>query len=1738
MAEFKLGRIRFVWKGDWAPLSSYYKDDIIRNGANTYVCIKGHTSPALFTADQNEYWNKVSDGVEWKGDWSLSTYYKVSDIVKYGGYLYICNTAHTSVNNVEDGLEVDAGSDSTTSKWDLFAEGFDYKADWLPNNRYKVNDVVKYNGTVYICTEEHVSGSVNEGIEQDLVLNSQGETIAGSRWNIFSEGFYWREDWEINTRYKKNDVVRYGGSIYVCNVGHNSAATVAIGLEADLVTDGAGTLLAGSKWDYLHRGIEFLGNWNSTTVRYKRNDVVKYGGGIWICVTPHNPQSTFTADESKWNQFVEGLEFEDSWNPLENYQPGDFVTYGGYSYVSKTNHTASKPSESTTNWSLFTTGFNWRGDYDDDADSSGTDYRVGDVVRLGGYTYLCIEDHLYDDELALNPSYTGYRPSTFDNTAYWVRLNSGIEWKNAWSNADYYDEGDAVSYGVNSYICIKPHTSDQIVDQNRPDQDVTGEFWNILSGGPESGNLTTLGDIVYYGGAGPTRLPVGQPGQVLRVNNAGNAPEWAYLGAINNVYYVAETGIDAPAPSYGTTLDRPFRTVRYAAEQIEKGALNPASTRLLELNKAFIQAEIVEWVDYQVTNNIAPFTSGFTYDKALCKRDMGILVDAIIHDLRKGGNVKSRAAALAYFDGATSYITGQEGETVAAISYGIDVIDAVLTNFDPAQNYQTLNSVVGPITQFKDVSLVEETTAQATIESLLGIVTSAITAGNTNSVPVQLKINNSIFVKTGRYLEVLPIVVPELTAIIGDELRSTRIEPAGSLISSTDVPYSIAGINNLGSNISALLSGDNDGSGLSDGLSSFSSEILNTSVTVADSAVAADAANLAQQIADYISWGENGPVGDSTTPAMTGSNTPNTAEEYTKAVEVIEKNRTYLVEEVIGFIAATYPGYVYDESKCRRDVNRYIDAIKYDLIYTGNYKSLRAAQHYVNALNGSIEQDMFYMRNGTGLRNCTVQGLTGILGTPNIYGTSRPTAGAFVSLDPGWGPTHTDAWILNKSPYVQNVTTFGTGCIGLKVDGALHDGGNDSIVANDFTQILSDGIGYWVTNLGRSELVSVFTYYNHIGYLAENGGKIRATNGNNSYGDYGSVAEGVDVTETPVVGIVDNQAFDAVVYNVITNGTQILTFEFLNAGQDYTTSTTAIKTITDVGPVDFNRVSGTYNNVSGTSNGSGTGQEFTVDITDTGVAQLTLTKGGTGHVIGDIITIPASAVGGAGLNITAEVATVGNATEWTVTGEGFNAAISASNVVDGGVFEVRLLETDVNLDSTLDFGGAGYLDATNVGQGGTNTSITISNTDVRIGSQYLGMAVFITAGKGAGQYAKISSYNSGTKIANVIKFSDGTAGWDHVVPGTAIETLLDDTTVYSIEPAIVFAAPPSGLYADTAKGRAYVEDGKIVRITIFDPGQGYVTAPVLTIVDPNNTIEVPHTVRIADGVLTQPTWSNRGVAMATAQAEVVGDGYMDRYQNGVYIKVKNLSSIPKPGSNIEFDGLPGSFFKLVSVTQLTGLGPYAARLQVSPEMSITDAPEHLEGVTLRIRYSQVRLTGHDFLDIGTGNFGETNYPGIPIQLPIPERETNDFGGGRVFYTSTDQDGNFRVGELFSVEQSTGIATLNADAFNISGLQELQLGNLELGGTGASINEFSTDGTFTANSDNIVPTQKAIRTYIQSQIGGGAGELNVNSITAGVIQISTNEITTITGVPINALQKINFQKGIDGHPLAMNFYLNQ
>ena len=136
-------------------------------------------------------------------------------------------------------------------------------------------------------------------------------------------------------------------------------------------------------------------------------------------------------------------------------------------------------------------------------------------------------------------------------------------------------------------------------------------------------------------------------------------------------------------------------------------------------------------------------------------------------------------------------------------------------------------------------------------------------------------------------------------------------------------------------------------------------------------------------------------------------------------------------------------------------------------------------------------------------------------------------------------------------------------------------------------------------------------------------------------------------------------------------------------------------------------------------------------------------------------------------------------------------------------------------------------------------------------------------------------------------------------------------------------------------------------------------------------------------------------------------------------------------------------------------------------------------IQIRSNYSNIRLTGHDFLSVGVGNTVTSAYPNVNNALTIQAQETGSANVGRVYYTSTDQDGNFRVGSYFAVNQATGAATLNASAFNLSGLTSLRLGSIGAQ-VGELISEFSSDGTLSANSNAKVPTQQAVKTYVDSK----------------------------------------------------------
>lgn len=1727
MAEFKISRIRYTWQGNWDAGSAYKPDDVVRYEGKAYVCLVQHTADNDFYTDLNfvntdvpplavPKWELMFDGFAWKGAWAFDTFYSVGDLAKYHGITYVCTESHTSASDME-GFETDL------SNWAVYLQGESWQGVWSPATYYVLRDQVRANGIVYRCIISHTSQPTNPlGIEPDVIAN---------RWEIVADTDAWRGEWTSDTRYRASDIVLHGGITYKCITGHTSDAY----LEMDQ-----------SKWEVIHSGIDYKADWeaqeinnNPTGTRYKINDVVKFGGDLFICIGNHTSGSVW--DDNYWSLWQPGFEFDNIWAGGIYYQPGDVVRYGGYLYVSKTVNNGKTPSTEPDNWSLASKGYRMAGEW-----TSTEPYVVGDVVNYGGYLYSAVETSV------------GEQPAvgTATNTDYWEVTIPGSDWQGIWQSTRTYKIGELVTWISKTYRCINVHFSEAA---NRPDLDVTYTYWELVVVGDSANRLRNIGDIKIYTEGATTNVPIGFKGSVLKSTNG--KPQWGALLESEKVYYVSPDGTDSP--ENGTTLASAWRTIRYACDQI------------------------------------------------------------------------------------TGYAT--------------------------------------------------------------------------------------IYVKTGLYQEILPIRIPSFVAIVGDELRGAVVEPAPTLVDPSDIPYSLSAMNYLKSTMQSIIQNQP--------LGTLYTEIpQDVSLPVSTPTTAGYVEANLQIIINMLEL-EN-------EPEMVGTNTATTDADRLKAIDIIASNKQFLIEQVIGYIQDTFNSYSFDTVACSRDVSRYIDALMYDLEYPGNYKSIEAARYYLHATDGELNasQDMFLMRDGTGIRNMTLRGLIGTL-TPSTTDPvlRRPTGGAYTAFDPGWGPDDDTAWVGTRSPYIQNVTNFGTCCVGLRLDGDLHNGGNKTIVSNDYTQVLSDGIGIWVSKDARTEAVSVFTYYNHIGYLADFGGKIRATNGNNSYGTYGSVSTDVNPTEIPITATVNNRSYEASVQQVFCSDNGIEKIFFSNAGQSYSSAT------------------------------------------------FTITGGGTGvSVVGDEIR-------------------------------------------DGAVSEVRIVDPG---DSSA-AGGGSYVYTTNNAQNGTSTAITLAASDQNLEANYLGMRIFIRAGTGAGQYGYIYAYDDVSKIATIYKETTDTIGWDHINAGTTTASILDTSTVYSLEPRVTFSSPGATVtagtlpatknwtsicYGDVSGGRfvavstdvsgvtftagttaayssngvswtvstlpaaakwtavaygnglyiaisqsgigAYSEDGitwtetalpdrawtsltfnegkfvamsdgsyvsaytddgvswtqvvmpdgadwssitygkgkfvavaysdssltttaysndgitwgigsfaggasciaygqgkfiafdgatlgdtvfwsengtswnsltlpvakewksvtyghgkfvavaagstvglmsddginwvdtpslgsetkwrsiafgnpinsgkfvavaggtggsnaaaviatgattqarvtvvsgRISAINIWEPGSGYTSAPVMTLTDPNNTSNVAVTVRLNNGVIGNPSFINRGSGYQTnsSSATITGDGFKDEYQLGKYLVVSNLSRLPSPGDNLNVDGINDYTYKVTAVETLSGTAPnIEARITFIKAFNRAEAPEHGTTVNIRQAYSQVRITGHDLLDIGLGNFEQTNYPDTLYPngtVAAPENELVERNGGRVFYTSTDQFGNFRVGELFAVEQATGTVTLNAEFFELQGLEELRLGGVSVGGTGVVIREFSTDSTFTADSNNIVTTQRAIKAYLTSRVSGGGSDAITGGVTAGTVIVGPNKFDGTGGTPIQVPVNVNFKGGVDGMMLAMPYFVKR
>ena len=220
----------------------------------------------------------------------------------------------------------------------------------------------------------------------------------------------------------------------------------------------------------------WAGEYNSATV-YELNDVVKYGGNVYVYTYTLAEAGNTPTDTNYWALMISGLKFEGVYANGTAYQPGDGVAYGGVVYIAVA-ATTGNPPPNATYWSQFADGIQYEGAY-----SSGTAYQPNDVVTYGAKVFIASQ------------ATTGNLPT---NATYWDLLVDGISAEGVYNSGTAYTPGDLVAYGANIYKCILASTGNIPTNATYFSTFIT----SIQNAGAwASGTTYYLGDLVTYGGA-------------------------------------------------------------------------------------------------------------------------------------------------------------------------------------------------------------------------------------------------------------------------------------------------------------------------------------------------------------------------------------------------------------------------------------------------------------------------------------------------------------------------------------------------------------------------------------------------------------------------------------------------------------------------------------------------------------------------------------------------------------------------------------------------------------------------------------------------------------------------------------------------------------------------------------------------------------------------------------------------------------------------------------------------------------------------------------------------------------------------------------------------------------------------------------------------------------------------------------------------------------------------------------
>ena len=198
-------------------------------------------------------------------------------------------------------------------------------------------------------------------------------------------------------------------------------------------------------------------------------------------------------------------------------------------------------------------------------------------------------------------------------------------------------------------------------------------------------------------------------GNALTQNTSGSNADAGEATILENLVQITADVINsanqaaalAVLAGYGRTL--PVVTWAAAGLQSAKTAIDSARTTIV--------------------TTVVGFT-GYVYDQAKCERDTGYVIDALLHDLRYGGNEEIRFVASQYWDGDIPQIDGTRFPEYDAYEFAQDLIMLyILENQLDANPEQDIEI------QVIDNDLATESGPADRVEELLGYIISVVQNG-------------------------------------------------------------------------------------------------------------------------------------------------------------------------------------------------------------------------------------------------------------------------------------------------------------------------------------------------------------------------------------------------------------------------------------------------------------------------------------------------------------------------------------------------------------------------------------------------------------------------------------------------------------------------------------------------------------------------------------------------------------------------------------------------------------------------------------------------------------------------------------------------------------------------------------------------------------------------------------------------------------------------------------------------